>query len=549
MTELGKHVVYQVYPKSFQDSNGDGVGDLPGIIQRLPYLAKLGVTMMWLNPVFPSPQNDNGYDISNYTAIDPLFGTMTDFENLVKEAKTYHMGIMLDMVFNHTSTDHTWFQKALAGDQKYQDYYYLRPYRDDGHEPTNWVSKFGGSAWAKFGDTNLAYLHLYDPTQADLNWHNPAVRQELYDVLNFWLAKGVRGFRFDVINVIGKSEVLVDDETDNGGKFLYTDTPIVQDYIQEMNAATFGKYPDVITVGELSSTTVQNTAAYTNPDNKALSMGFNFHHLKVDYDHGNKWTKVPYEFESLRHIWHEWSQGLMENHGWPAWFWNNHDQPRAINRFIKTPKYYRVGAKMLAMLVHLNRGTPYVYMGEEIGMIDPTYHKIETYVDVESKNAYQMLLEQGLTKQQAFEIVQTKSRDNSRVPMQWRNEDYAGFSTHEPWLQNANYEQINVAQDEKSADSLYAFYQNLIRLRQENEVIADGDYTPKYEESEEIIAFERQLAGKHILVITHFGETPVSISISDEIVKNGQVLVTNYPAQPVSGTMLLKPYESFAIAY
>ncbi|GMA69428.1 glucohydrolase [Leuconostoc litchii] len=549
MTKLGKHVVYQVYPKSFQDSNGDGVGDLPGIIERLPYLAGLGVTMIWLNPIFPSPQNDNGYDISDYTAIDPLFGTMSDFEELVAEAKKYHMGIMLDMVFNHTSTAHAWFQKALEGDSKYQDYYYLRPYLEDGREPTNWVSKFGGSAWSKFGDTNLAYLHLYDPTQADLNWHNPSVRHELYNILNFWLAKGVRGFRFDVINVIGKAKVLVDDETDNGGKYLYTDTPIVKDYIQKMNAATFGNYPDVITVGELSSTTIKNTANYTNPANNALSMGFNFHHLKVDYEQGNKWTKVPYDFESLRHIWHEWSQGLMAEKGWPAWFWNNHDQPRAINRFVNSPKYYCVGAKMLAILVHLNRGTPYIYMGEEIGMLDPKYQSMADYVDVESKNAYQMLLNQGLKEQEAFGIVQTKSRDNSRVPMQWDNKKYAGFSTHQPWLRNSNYNVINVAQDKISADSLYAFYQKLIRLRQVNSIISDGDYTPKYETIPEIIAFERRLKHNRILVVTHFGEEPVQINLANDAIQTGQLLVSSYSDFKISREMTLRPYESFAIQY
>ena len=549
MTELGKHVVYQVYPKSFQDSNDDGIGDLPGLIQRLPYLANLGVTMIWLNPIFPSPQNDNGYDISDYTAIDPLFGTMADFEQLVLEAESYQMGIMLDMVFNHTSTAHPWFQKALAGDVKYQDYYYLRPYRENGLEPTNWVSKFGGSAWSRFGETDRAYLHLYDQSQADLNWHNPAVRQELYAILNFWLAKGVRGFRFDVINVIGKAADLVDDDTDNGGKYLYTDTPIVQTYIQEMHAATFGHYSDVITVGELSSTTIDQTATYTNPQNKALSMGFNFHHLKVDYAQGEKWTKLPYDFEALRQLWHGWSQGIMTANGWPAWFWNNHDQPRAVNRFIKKPKYYRIGAKMLAMMVHLNRGTPYIYMGEEIGMLDPNYQGMTDYVDVESQNAYRMLLTKGLTPSEAFAVVQSKARDNSRVPMQWDNSPYAGFSTQQPWLKNGDFDDINVAKDQESADSLYQFYHQLIQLRQKHPVIADGDYTPRYDDVTEVIAFERRLGDVKLLVVTHFGESPVTLSLPDEVVKAGEYLIGNYPKQPLTNELVLRPYESFAIQY
>lgn len=549
MTELGKHVVYQVYPKSFQDSNDDGIGDLPGLIQRLPYLANLGVTMIWLNPIFPSPQNDNGYDISDYTAIDPLFGTMADFEQLVLEAESYQMGIMLDMVFNHTSTAHPWFQKALAGNVKYQDYYYLRPYRENGLEPTNWVSKFGGSAWSRFGETDRAYLHLYDQSQADLNWHNPAVRQELYAILNFWLAKGVRGFRFDVINVIGKAADLVDDDTDNGGKYLYTDTPIVQTYIQEMHAATFGRYSDVITVGELSSTTIDQTATYTNPQNKALSMGFNFHHLKVDYAQGEKWTKLPYDFEALRQLWHGWSQGIMTANGWPAWFWNNHDQPRAVNRFIKKPKYYRTGAKMLAMMVHLNRGTPYIYMGEEIGMLDPNYQGMTDYVDVESQNAYRMLLTKGLTPSEAFAVVQSKARDNLRVPMQWDNSPYAGFSTQQPWLKNGDFDDINVAKDQESADSLYQFYHQLIQLRQKHPVIADSDYTPRYDDVTEVIAFERRLGDVKLLVVTHFGESPVTLSLPDEVVQEGEYLIGNYPKQPLTNELVLRHYESFAIQY
>ncbi|OAU25803.1 alpha-amylase family glycosyl hydrolase, partial [Lacticaseibacillus rhamnosus] len=400
-----KKVIYQLYPKSFYDSDGDGVGDLRGIIEKIDYLKALHIDMIWFNPFFVSPQYDNGYDVADYRQIDPRFGTMADFEELAQKLKAAGIDIMLDMVLNHTSTQHVWFQKALAGDKHYQDYYYIRPPKPDGSLPTNWESKFGGPAWAPFGDTGNYYLHLYERRQADLDWHNPAVRQEAAAIINFWRAKGVHGFRFDVLNVIGKANQLVDAPPEVESKTLYTDTPIVQDYIKELAANSFGQDPNSVTVGEMSSTTIKNSIAYTKPENHELSMVFQFHHLKTDYKNGEKWSKMPYDFKALRNILHTWGQQLDQGGGWQALFWNNHDQPRALNRFGDVGQYRVKSAEMLAAAIHLSRGTPYIYMGEEIGMTDPHYHSMADYVDVEAKNAYQALLKAGKSEKEAFAII------------------------------------------------------------------------------------------------------------------------------------------------
>ncbi|WP_019769297.1 alpha,alpha-phosphotrehalase, partial [Streptococcus sobrinus] len=407
MTFDKKTVVYQIYPKSYKDTTGNGIGDLPGIVEKLSYLAELGIDMIWLNPFYPSPQNDNGYDISDYQAVNPLFGTMADFEELVAKAKTYGISLMLDMVLNHCSTEHPWFQKALAGDPYYQDFFILRDH------PTDWVSKFGGPAWAPFGDTGKYYLHLFDKTQADLNWRNPHVREELFKVVNFWRDKGVKGFRFDVINLIGKDQVLEDCPV-NDGKPAYTDKPIVHDYLKMLNQASFGQDGDAVTVGEMSSTTIENCILYSKEDRHELSMTFNFHHLKVDYQDGQKWTLTDFDFDQLKNLFHTWGQEMNQTGGWNALFWNNHDQPRALNRFVDVKNFRNQGATMLAAAIHLSRGTPYIYMGEEIGMLDPDYQSMDDYVDVESLNAYQELLNQGKTSQEAFAIIKAKSRDNSR---------------------------------------------------------------------------------------------------------------------------------------
>ena len=531
-------VVYQIYPKSYKDTTGNGIGDFRGIIEKIPYLAKLGVDMVWLNPFYPSPQRDNGYDISDYMAVDSLFGDMVDFEEMVRVGKEHKIDFMLDMVLNHCSTEHEWFQKALAGDQYYQDFFFIQD------QPTDWQSKFGGSAWAPFGDTGKYYLHLFDETQADLNWRNPNVRKELFKVVNFWRDKGVKGFRFDVINLIGKDEVLVDCP-ENEGKPAYTDKPIVHDYLRMMNQATFGSDDSFMTVGEMSSTTMENCVLYSSPDRQELSMTFNFHHLKVDYKDGQKWTLAPFDFEELKSLYHSWGKEMSDENGWSALFWNNHDQPRALNRFVDIQHFRNEGATMLAASIHLSRGTPYIYMGEEIGMIDPDYDSMADYVDVESINAYQMLLKEGKSEQEAFQIIQAKSRDNSRIPMQWDASENAGFSTGTPWLKaGKSYKDINVENDIQGP--IFIFYQDLIRLRKEMPIISEGSYKPAFEDSKQVYAFERQYEDEKLLVLNNFYATEVEIDLPAAY-QNGQILISNYEDEEVSEKILLKPYQTLAI--
>ena len=533
-----RKVVYQIYPKSYKDTTGNGIGDFRGIIEKIPYLAKLGVDMVWLNPFYPSPQRDNGYDISDYMAVDPLFGDMADFEEMVRVGKEHKIDFMLDMVLNHCSTEHEWFQKALAGDKYYQDFFFIQD------QPTDWISKFGGSAWAPFGETGKYYLHLFDETQADLNWRNPNVRKELFKVVNFWRDKGVKGFRFDVINLIGKDEVLVDCP-ENEGKPAYTDKPIVHDYLRMMNQATFGSDDSFMTVGEMSSTTMENCVLYSSPDRQELSMTFNFHHLKVDYKDGQKWTLAPFDFEELKSLYHSWGKEMSDKNGWSALFWNNHDQPRALNRFVDIQHFRNEGATMLAASIHLSRGTPYIYMGEEIGMIDPDYDSMADYVDVESINAYQMLLKEGKSEQEAFQIIQVKSRDNSRIPMQWDASENAGFSTGTPWLKaGKSYKDINVENDIQGP--IFIFYQDLIRLRKEMPIISEGSYKPAFEDSKQVYAFERQYEDEKLLVLNNFYATEVEIDLP-VVYQNGQILISNYEDVEVSEKILLKPYHSLAL--
>ena len=551
MTKLGQKVIYQIYPKSFYDSNNDGFGDLKGIITKIDYLKKLNIDMIWFNPFYVSPQNDNGYDIADYYKIDKRFGTMEDFEEMVAKLKEANIGVMLDMVLNHCSTEHEWFQKALAGDKKYQKYFYLRPAKADGSLPTNWQSKFGGPAWEKFGDTDLYYLHLYDKTQADLDWHNPDVRAEAAKIVNFWKEKGVAGFRFDVLNVIGKDEVLVNSIDPDHEKPLYTDTPIVHKYIKELNRNTFGTDPEIVTVGEMSSTTIPNSIEYTNPDEHELSMVFTFHHLKVDYDNGEKWSKVPFNFMELKSLLSTWQTEMDKGNGWNALFWNKHDQPWALNRFGDPVNYREKSAEMLATSLHLLRGTPYIYMGEELGMIDPHYKSIDDYVDVEALNGYQMLLDKGVDKDRTFEIVVSKSRDNSRVPMHWDDSKYAGFSDVKPWLMPTDQDEINV-EKELASGEIFNHYQKLINLRKTEPLIYAGHFKELLPDNKQVFAYERYLddSTEKLVVFNNFYGNEVTVDLPAEYQDKGcTTLVNNYQneIQKTSKQITLQPYESLAI--
>mgnify|MGYP005793904889 FL=1 len=384
-----KSVVYQIYPKSFNDSNNDGIGDIKGIIEKLDYIKNLGIEVIWLTPIYVSPQKDNGYDIADYYNIDPIFGTMEDFEDLLNKVHERGMKLIMDMVVNHTSTEHKWFKEALKGeDNPYHDFYI---WKKSNKVPNNWQSKFGGSAWEYVESLDKYYLHLFDVTQADLNWENPKLREEVYKMMCFWMDKGVDGFRLDVVNLISKDQSFKDDTLESpnhDGRRFYTDGPRIHEYLHEMNKNVFSKYEGSMTVGEMSSTTINHCINYTKPEREELSMTFNFHHLKVDYPNGEKWSLAPFDFIQLKNILFTWQVGMQEGNGWNATFWSNHDQPRALSRFGDDKNYPKESAKMLATTIHLMRGTPYVYQGEEIGMTNPYFETIDKYKDVESINAY-----------------------------------------------------------------------------------------------------------------------------------------------------------------
>ena len=541
MIPFGEKIVYQVYPKSFKDSNNDGFGDLSGIVEKLDYLKDLGIDYIWITPFFLSPQKDNGYDISSYTEIDPEFGSMKDFELLVKEADKRNIGIMLDMVFNHTSTEHIWFQNALDGDKKYQNYYIFKEAPKD-KAPTNWVSKFGGSAWEYSKRAGKWYLHLFDVSQADLNWENPEVREELKNIILFWKSKGVRGFRFDVINLISKPDVFEDDNVGDGRRF-YTDGKKVHQYLKELVRDTGIK--DYITVGEMSSTSIKECIKYSNPDEKELSMCFNFHHLKVDYKDGDKWKLMAPDIASLKSIFKEWQEKIQSGNGLNALFWCNHDQPRIVSRLGDEGKYYKESAKMLAGLIHLMRGTPYIYQGEEIGMTDPHFKSIDMYRDVESLNYYKILMEQGLNSDEALTILDRRSRDNSRTPMQWSAKNNAGFSKVSPWINVAdNYKSINVENEKDDKDSILSFYKKLITIRKENTVISAGNIS-FIDTNENIIAYKRSLGERKILVFCNMSNKDESLDID---LGGFKKLIGNYgELNYVDKNLRLSPYEFVAV--
>ncbi|MCH4284539.1 MULTISPECIES: alpha,alpha-phosphotrehalase [Bacillota] len=534
-------VVYQIYPKSFYDSDNDGLGDLQGIIEKLDYLQYLGVDYIWMTPFFPSPQRDNGYDVADYRAIDPRYGTMEIFENLIKEAKKRNIDIMLDMVFNHTSTEHVWFQKALAGEEKYKNYYYFRKGKQDGSAPTNWISKFGGNAWEYVEAFDEYYLHLFDKTQADLNWENPEVRDEIVDILKFWMDKGVYGFRFDVVNLISKPEYFEDDEEGDGRRF-YTDGRHVHEFLKEINERTFGKDERIITVGEMSSTSLDNCVKYAGADSHELSMVFQFHHLKVDYKNKQKWELQPFDFMELKQLFDTWQIGMQEHHAWNALFWCNHDQPRVVSRFGNDQQYHVESAKMLATAIHMMRGTPYIYQGEEIGMTNAYFTNIHEYRDVESINYFNILKAEGKEEKEIYHILQERSRDNSRTPMQWNQEAQAGFTKGTPWLQIIyNYKEINVENQIHKEGSILEYYRELIRLRKAYPIIAKGSYEPLLPEHTSVFAYKRVYENTSMIVLNNFYDTETKVQLSETGYKE---ILSNYPHADMEETIVLRPYET-----
>ncbi|KFN04061.1 alpha,alpha-phosphotrehalase [Bacillus clarus] len=551
MKEWHKSVVYQIYPKSFNSYYDKETGDIKGVTERLDYLKELGVDYIWLTPIYQSPQNDNGYDVSDYYRIDPSYGTMEEFEELVEEAKARNIEIMLDIVVNHSSTEHKWFKEAQKDkNSPYREYYIWRD------EKNNWQSKFGGSAWKYDEKTGQYYLHLFDETQADLNWENERLRQEVYDMMRFWLDKGVKGFRLDVINLISKDQRFLSDEGSTAisdGRKYYTDGPRVHEYLQEMNRNVFeGK--EVITVGEMSSTTIDNCIKYSNPERNELSMTFSFHHLKVDYPNGDKWTKADFDFIKLKEIMSDWQIEMQKGGGWNALFWCNHDQPRIVSRFGDDGKYRNESAKMLATSMHMLQGTPYIYQGEEIGMTNPNFHTIEQYRDVESLNIYDIKQEEGLSKEEIMGILKQKSRDNSRTPMQWNDEVNAGFTTSTPWISVAeNFKEINVEKALEDKDSVFYYYKKLIELRKTYNVITEGKYDVLDKNHPNIWAYTRTTNNEVLLVINNFYEEEITYSLPENVQLDEmkqEILLSNYKDSSKDITNLnLRPYESIIYRY
>ena len=535
-----KSVVYQIYPKSFNDTTGDGKGDLNGIIEKLDYIKYLGVDYIWLTPIYESPMNDNGYDISDYFKINEEFGTLDDFKKLIYEAHRRDLKVMLDIVINHTSTEHHWFKEAIhSKDNPYRDFYFFKSSADG--PPTNWQSKFGGNAWEYDEKSDEYYLHLFDVTQADLNWDNEKVRQALYEMVNYWIQFGVDGFRFDVINLISKDEFK---NSEAIGKEFYTDGPRVHQYLHELNRHTFGNR-NMMTVGEMSSTTIDNCIKYTRPERQELNSVFNFHHLKVDYKDGEKWTNEKYDFLKLKKILMEWQVGIHNGGGWNAIFWCNHDQPRVVSRFgDDTNELNRqASAKMLAIVLHMLQGTPYIYQGEEIGMTDPHYTSIQKYRDVESLNAYTHLKEEGIPEEEILTILSQKSRDNSRTPIQWNQNENAGFTSGTPWIDlPKNIDTINVEDAISNKDSVLHVYRQLIKLRHHHDIITYGDIEPLYMDHPQLFIYRRNYKNDSWLIIANFSNEAVRIPddldiVGDIIIQSGTIFdnkISSYGAIVIS---------------
>ncbi|WP_285009521.1 glycoside hydrolase family 13 protein [Lactococcus formosensis] len=527
-------VMYQIYPRSFQDSNGDGIGDIKGIISHLDYLEKLGITGIWLSPVYKSPNDDNGYDISDYEAIMAEFGTMSDMETLILEAGKRGIKIIMDLVVNHTSDEHPWFIEARKSEEnKYRDYYIWRDAPADGGLPNDLKSIFGGPAWQWDETAGQYYLHLFSKKQPDLNWENEALRQAVYDMMNFWIDKGIGGFRMDVIDLIGKQPD--DGITGNG--------PKLHDYLKEMHQATFGG-KNLLTVGETWGATPEIAKQYSNPANKELSMVFQFEHIGLDEAEGQtKWDLIPLEIPKLKEVFSKWQTELGDE-GWNSLFWNNHDLPRIVSRWGNDKEYRVESAKMLAILLHMMKGTPYIYQGEEIGMTNNPVTDIEQIDDIESRNMYFERLEKGYSKEAILHSINAKGRDNARTPMQWSNAKTAGFSTGHPWLAiNPNYEKINVDAALEDENSIFYTYQKLIALRKENPIIVWGEFELLKDTAEEVFAYIRSYKGENWLIVANFSanenQFSSSYEVKEEVIHNYSEVIDDVKE------IILKPYEAF----
>lgn len=538
--------IYQIYPKSFQDSNGDGIGDINGIRTRLPYLKKLGVEILWITPMYVSPQKDNGYDIANYYEIDPMFGTMHDFDCLVEEAHKLGLNIMMDVVVNHTSTSHAWFQDVITNKQnsKYKDYYILKEGKH-GNEPNNWESMFGGSAWELLYD-NMYYLHLFDVSQADLNWECDALRKEIYQMMHFWLKKGVDGFRLDVINLISKQQHFLDDEESSPkGKRYYVNGPRMHEFLHTMNKEIFSNY-HCVSVGEMMSMTPTKAIEYTHPSRQEVDMIFSFQHLKVDYANQDRWTRQEPNIKEMIAILNKWQLELNAGEAWNSLVWSNHDQPRVLSRFGSETVYHKESAKMLATAMHLLKGTPYIYQGEEIGMMNAGFSDIDAYQDVETLNIYRTRIVEGRSHEEVMEGIMYQSRDNARTPMQWDTKEYNGFSHAKPWIACGQRTDICVQQALEDKDSIFYHYQKLIALRKEYDVVKVGDYAYVSTNNDVVWCYTRTLQDEEWLVVNNFSALPQTLTVDIEKDKKVVgILLSNYEDSDYElHDKHLRPYES-----
>ena len=527
-------VIYQVYPQSFQDSNGDGIGDLKGLIQRLDYLQKLGIDAIWLSPVYQSPGQDNGYDISDYQAINPQFGTMADLEALIRQAKARDIRIIMDLVVNHTSDEHRWFKVSRQSRANpYRDYYIWRDGSATGGPPNAMKSTFSGSAWRRDEATGQYYLHLFGDKQPDLNWANPQVRQAIYKMMNFWISKGIGGFRMDVIDLIGK-------EPDRG---IRENGPKLHPYLQEMNRATFGD-TDLLTVGETWGATPSIAQQYADPKRHELSMVFQFEMMQLDQQNDDKWALRPLDPAALKQVLIKWQTAFDYTKGWNSLFWNNHDLPRIVSRWGNDQRYRVKSAKMFAILLHLLRGTPYVYQGEEIGMTNAPVASIVDVQDVESVNMYREQMALGQSEKTILTAINAKGRDNARTPMQWRDAPNAGFTTSQPWMRvNPNYHPINVAAALDDPDSIFYTYQQLIRLRHENDVIVNGRFEAIQNLAPAVMAYYRVLGDTRWLVVVNLSEKKQPLDLNDQLEKT--IVTNDVPLQSLTD-QTLQPYQAFA---
>lgn len=545
-------VVYQIYPRSFCDSNGDGIGDLNGITGKLDYLKELGIDVIWLSPVYKSPNDDNGYDISDYQAIMDEFGTMEDFDRMLATAHEKGIKIMMDLVVNHTSDEHKWFiESRKSTDNPYRDYYIWRPAKEDGSLPNNWGSCFSGPAWEYDKTTDMYFLHLFSKKQPDLNWDNPAVRQDVFDMMNWWLKKGVDGFRMDVISLISKEPGLPDKETGINGYATFNvsaNGPHVHEYLQEMRQKALNN-ADTITVGECSGVTLEEAKKYARSDEKELNMVFQFEHMDVDGDEkAGKWTTRKMDLRNLKKILTRWQKGLQDI-AWNSLYWENHDQPRSVSRFGNDSDEYReISAKMLATCIHMMQGTPYVYQGEELGMTNCPFNTLDNFRDLESINAFHELTEQGkMTEEDMMAAIGYKGRDNARTPMQWDDSAYAGFSTANPWIMvNPNYTKINAKDQINREDSVFKYYQKLIKLRHESELIVYGTYDLILDDDKDIYAYIRTLGDEKLIVYCNFSENTREVELPEEFV-NKKVLISNYSDAKANQKITLRPYEAIVI--